>query len=155
MKQADKLIIEIKNRKASHQYLLETFFEAGIMLKGTEIKSIRLGQVTMKDAFCYFNKEALYVKNMHISEYKYGNQFNHEPERERKLLMRKSELKKILKKVKERGYSVIPVRIYVNAKGLAKLEIALAKGKKSFDKRDSLKDKQNKRDMDRMKNVRR
>ena len=146
--------IDIKNRKAHFGYFLETHFEAGIKLKGTEIKSIRNGQVNLKDSFCYFRKGELFVKNMHISEYKYGNQNNHDPERPRKLLLKRSELKKIEKKVKERGYTIVPTRIYINERGLAKIEIAMARGKKNFDKRESIKRKDIKRDMERAKNMR-
>ncbi len=153
MKQGtENLQIEILNKKASFLYQLDTRFEAGMQLKGTEIKSIRLGAVNMKDSFCFFRRNELFVKNLHISEYKFGNVHNHEPERERKLLLKRSELKKILRKVKERGQTIVPTRIYINERGLAKLEIALAVGKKSFDKRDSIKERDVKRDLDRMKN---
>ncbi len=150
----EKYKIEIKNKKAQFGYFLETHFEAGIQLTGTEIKSIRSGQVNLKDSFCYFRKGDLFVKNMHISEYKYGNQNNHDPERPRKLLLKRSELKKIEKKVKERGYTIVPTRIYINERGLAKIEIAMARGKKNFDKRESIKRKDIKRDMERAKNIR-
>lgn len=150
----EKLQVEIINKRASFQYLLTSHYEAGIQLQGTEVKSIRAGQVAMKDSFCFFNRGELYVKNMHIAEYKYGNVNNHEPERPRKLLLRKNELKKILKKIKEKGHTIVPTRLYINERGLAKLEIALAKGKKSFDKRDSIKSKDLKRDMDRAKRAR-
>ncbi len=144
--------IEIKNRKASFQYFLGQHFEAGIVLRGSEIKSIKRGSVNIGDAFCYFHKNELYVKNMHISEYKYGSPHtNHEPLRERKLLLRRNELKKIAKKVKQKGATVIPVRLYVNERGLAKLEIAIATGKKSHNKRDSIKKKDQKREMERAK----
>lgn len=153
MKQgAEKLQVEIVNRKASFLYFLETHFEAGMKLKGTEIKSIREGSVNLKDSFCFFRNNELFAKNIHIAEYKFGNVHNHDPQRERKLLLKRSELKKILKRVKERGNTIVPTRLYVNERGLAKLEIALASGKKSFDKRDSIKEKDIKRDMDRMKN---
>lgn len=150
----DKLVMEALNKKAQFGFFLEAKFEAGIQLLGTEIKSLRKGEVNLKDSFCYFRKGELYVKNMHIAEYKYGNINNHEPQRPRKLLLRKSELKKIEKKVKERGYTIVPTRIYINERGIAKLEIALARGKKSFDKRQSIKSKDIKRDMERAKNMR-
>ena len=147
-----KHIIEITNRKAAHLYFFEDEFEAGIQLTGTEIKSIRKGQANLKESYCVFYKAELYVRNMHISEYKYGTIHNHEPKRERKLLLRKSELKKIERRVKEKGFTVIPYKLYINERGLAKLQIMTASGKKSHDKRHSIKDKDIKRDMDRRRN---
>jgi len=149
----EKLIIEIVNRKAAFQYHFLAEFEAGLVLVGSEIKSIRKGQVNLRDAYCYFLKDELFVKSLYIKEYDHANQFNHEPRRERKLLLKRTELKKLNKKIKERGFTIVPYRLYINEKGLAKLEIALAQGKKSYDKRDSIKQKDNKRDMDRMKKM--
>ena len=146
--------IEIINRKAKHQYHFVNTYEAGIVLKGTEIKSIRSGHVNLSDAYCVFDKEGeLYVRSMYIKEYEYGTYFNHESRRPRKLLLRKGELKKLGKRVKERGFSIIPYRLYFSDRGIAKLEIALASGKKSYDKRESIKAKDQKRDLDRMKKM--
>lgn len=148
-----KYIIDINNRKASFDYHFIDEYEAGIVLFGSEMKSIRKGQVNLRDAFCYFDREELFVKSLYIKEYEYANQFNHESRRERKLLLKKSELKKLHKKIKEKGFTIVPFRLYINEKGRAKLMIALAQGKKSYDKRDSIKDKDNKRDMDRLKKI--
>ena len=145
-----KDFINIKNRKASHEYEFIDKFVAGIMLKGTEIKSIRNSQVTMSDAHCVFFENELWIKNLHISEYGNGGYTNHEPKRERKLLLNKQELEKINGKVTTKGMTIIPTRLFINDKGRAKVEIAVAKGKKLFDKRESLKDKDNKRDLDRI-----
>lgn len=146
--------IEIVNRRATHEYFFDQQFETGLLLVGTEIKSIRKGAVNLNDAYCYFEESELFVRSLYIGEYEQGNQFNHEPRRPRKLLLRRTELKKLEKKVKERGFTIVPYRLFINEKGLAKLEIALARGKKSFDKRESIKEKDNKREMDRMKKIR-
>ena len=143
--------VEIKNRKAAFEYHLLDFYEAGLQLTGTEIKSIRQGEANLKDAYCSFEKGELYVLNMFIAEYKYGNQFNHETRRKRKLLLRKRELKKLDKRVREKGFSIVPYRLYFSDRGFAKLEIALAQGKKAYDKRETIKDRDNKREMDRLK----
>lgn len=141
--------IEIVNRKAKFQYFFEQTLEAGIQLTGTEVKSIRGGEANLNDAYCLFDRGELYVRSMFIAEYKYGNVQNHETRRTRKLLLKKTELKKLERKLKEKGYTIVPYRLYVNERGLAKLEIALAKGKKSFDKRESIKAKDQKRDLER------
>ena len=146
--------VEIINRKAKFEYHFIDTYEAGIALKGTEIKSIRKGEVNLKDAYCIFQKGELYVKSMFIAEYKFGNIFNHETRRTRKLLLRRRELKKLEKKVKERGFTIVPFRLYLSDRGFAKLEIALAQGKKSFDKRQTIKEKDQKRDLARMKKIR-
>jgi len=140
---------EIRNKKATHEFFLEEKFIAGLVLKGTEIKSIREGKASLKEAYCYIREGELFIKSMHIAEYKYGSYENHDPKRDRKLLVNKKELKKLSTKVKEKGNSIVPVRLFINEKGLAKLEIALAKGKKLHDKRDSLKEKDMKRQMNR------
>jgi SsrA-binding protein len=142
------------NKKAHFQYHISDTFEAGLMLTGTEIKSVRAMQVNLNESYCTFTDGELFVKGMHIAEYKYGTHYNHEAKRTRKLLLNKKELKKLLTKVKEKGFTIIPVRMYINAKGLAKLEIGLAKGKKLFDKREDLKKKDAKREMDRESKVR-
>jgi SsrA-binding protein len=141
--------INIKNRKASFEYQFIDTFVAGILLVGTEIKSIRNNKANISDAHCVFNGNELFVKNLHIAEYSNGGQNNHEPKRERKLLLNKQELKKMLGKVKEKGNSIIPIRLFINEKGKAKLEIALAKGKKVYDKRESIKEKDQKRALER------
>lgn len=146
----NKDFINIKNRKASHEYEFIDKYVAGVVLKGTEIKSIRNSQVNMSDSHCVFIEEELWIKNLHISEYGNGGYTNHEPKRERKLLLNKQELEKIHGKVKTKGVTIIPLRLFVNEKGRAKIEIAVAKGKKLFDKRESLKEKDNKRDLDRI-----
>lgn len=142
--------ISIKNRRASFEFEFIEKFVAGMVLVGTEIKSIRNGKVNLSDAYCQFILGELYVKNLHISEYDFGTCNNHEAKRDRKLLLNKKELAKLDKKVKESGLTIICTKLFVNSKGLAKLEIALARGKKTYDKRESLKQKDAKRDMDRM-----
>ena len=146
--------VNIKNRKASFEYQFIDKFVAGIMLVGTEIKSIRNNQANISDAHCVFVNDELFVKNLHIAEYNSGGYTNHEPKRDRKLLLNRQELNKMQGKVKEKGNSIIPIRLFINEKGKAKLEIALAKGKKIYDKRESIKEKDLKRDMDRIKNSR-
>lgn len=146
--------IEINNKKAIFDFELLDKYEAGIILSGTEIKSVRSAQVNLKDAYCFFKGTELFIKNMHISPYEFGNLMNHEPLSIRKLLLTKKELHKLLSKIKERGYTIVPVRMFVSERGFAKVEIALARGKKSFDKRQNIKQKDMKRDLDRMYNVR-
>ncbi len=141
--------VKIKNRRASFEYFLIEKVIAGIQLTGTEIKSIREGKANLADAYCSFSGTELYVRNMHIAEYAMGTYNNHEPKRDRKLLLTKRELKKLLIKVKEKGFTIIPVFLFINERGLAKLEIALAKGKHTYDKRESLKQKDSKREMER------
>ena len=139
----------IRNKRASFDYELVDFYKAGIVLVGTEIKSIRLGKASLVYTFCFFNNGELWVKNMNISEYFYGTYNNHLPRRDRKLLLSKKELLKIRRQTKDTGFTVVPTKLFINEKGLAKLEIAVAKGKKSYDKRDALKEKDDKRNMDR------
>jgi len=133
--------INILNKKARHEYILLDNFIAGVMLKGTEIKSVRNGKVSLREAYCTFKKNELYIINMNIAEYSHGNIFNHEPKRDRKLLLSKRELKKLRVKTNEKGFTIVPVRMFINERGLAKIEIALAQGKKLYDKRESLKEK--------------
>lgn len=133
------------NRKAGFQYAVSDKAEAGIQLTGTEIKSVRQKQVNLQDAYCLFLHGELWVRGLHISEYREGTHYNHEPKRDRKLLLKKPELKKLQSKVKEKGVTIIPMRMYVNERGFAKLEIAVARGKKLFDKREDIK----KRDVER------
>ncbi len=141
--------INIKNKRASFDYELSDRYIAGIQLLGTEIKSIRDGKASLIDSYCYFTDNELWVKNMHIAEYKFGSYSNHEAKRERKLLLNKRELTKLIRATRETGYTIITTRLFINDKGLAKLEIALARGKKNYDKRQSLKEKEDKRMMDR------
>ncbi|HMT77079.1 MAG: SsrA-binding protein SmpB [Saprospiraceae bacterium] len=143
--------IEIKNKKASFEYFLLQKYEAGIILKGTEIKAIRLGAANLTDAFCYIRSGEVFVKNLFISEYSQGSYYNHEARRERKLLLNKGELKKIERKLSEKGFTLVPLRLYVTERGFAKLEISLAQGKKMYDKRASIKEKDTQRDLDRYK----
>jgi SsrA-binding protein len=141
--------VNIKNKRAVHEYFLLQEFTAGIQLTGTEIKSIREGKATIADAYCSFKGEELFVMQMHVSEYTHGTYNNHEPKRDRKLLLNKRELKKLLAKVKEKGFTIIPTLLFINEKGLAKLTIALAKGKHHYDKRESLKKREVQREIDR------
>ncbi len=141
--------VAIKNKKASFEYFLTEEFVAGMVLTGTEIKSIREGKANLVDAYCVFIGNELFVRNLHISEYKYGTYANHEPKRDRKLLLNKRELRKILSKTNEKGLTIIPVLLFVNEEGRAKLKIAIAKGKKNYDKRESLKSKDTQREIDR------
>jgi SsrA-binding protein len=142
-------ILTIKNKKAWHEYFLVEQFTAGIMLLGTEIKSIREGKVNLTDSYCAFEGNELYLLNAHISEYKFGNQFNHIAKRARKLLLNRQELKKIIGKTREKGLTIVPIELFINEKGLCKVTISIAKGKKMYDKRETLKTKDNKREMDR------
>lgn len=146
---AGKKNIEIVNKKANFEYHFLQSFEAGIILTGTEVKSIRLGNANLKDAYCSFKDGELLIRNMFISEYKFGNIFNHESRRDRKLLLRRSELNKLDKKVREKGFTIIPYRIFISERGHIKIEIALAQGKKAFDKRTTIKEKDLQRDMER------
>lgn len=141
----------VNNKKAVFEYHIETKYEAGLVLTGTEIKSVRASQANLADSFCVFLNEELWVKGMHISEYKEASYNNHAAKRDRKLLLRQPELRKLASKMKEKGYTLIPVRLYINEKGLAKLEIALARGKKLFDKREDLKKKDDTLEMSRIK----
>ena len=141
--------IHIKNKKAHFEYFLLEKFIAGIQLTGTEIKSIREGKVNLTDAYCMFVDNELFVKGMHITEYTFGTYYNHEPKRDRKLLMTKRELKKLNLKLKDQGITIVPTLLFINEKGLAKLEIAVAKGKKLYDKRETLKDKDTQREIER------
>lgn len=143
--------IYIKNRRAKFDYELIDKLTAGMQLMGTEIKSIRSGQASINEAFCEFKGDEMFVINMHIQEYEFGSHANHEPKRQRKLLLNKTELIRWKKKVSTKGLTIIPTALYINSKGLAKLDIALAQGKKVHDKRDSIKDRDSKRQLDRLK----
>lgn len=143
--------IVIKNRKARFQFNFLELIEAGIVLQGSEIKSIREGKVSLQEAYCYFSGNELYVKGMNISIYKESTYHNHEPTRERKLLLKQREIKKLKEKSEEKGLTIVPVKMYITARGLAKLQIALAKGKKIYDKRDSIKQREQDRELKQMK----
>jgi len=144
--------VNILNKKAKFQYEIIDRYTAGIVLTGTEIKSIRASKASIAESFCEFNDRGeLFVINMTIEEYAFGNYYNHKPKAERKLLLNKRELKKLQKEVKVKGMAIIPLKLFINEKGLAKLDIALAKGKKLYDKRETIKDRDNKRNLDRIK----
>jgi SsrA-binding protein len=144
------LAMEIKNRSAYYEYHIDDKYDAGLVLQGTEVKSLRTGKVSFNDAYCHFQQGELYVKSLHISEYAFGTYANHNPTQDRKLLLNKKELKKIEAKVKEKGFTIIPLRIYFNEKGIAKIEIGLARGKKLHDKRDSIKQRDAERELNRV-----
>jgi len=141
--------IVIKNKKASHDYEFLEKFIAGIRLTGTEIKSIRLGKATLADSYCFFSGGELFIRGMHIAEYYWGNINNHDPLRERKLLLTKKELKRIDRKIKESALTIIVTKVFINERGLAKAEIAISKGKKQYDKRQTIKKKDMERELDR------
>ena len=145
---------EIINRKATYEYHFHSKYEAGIVLQGSEIKSIRNGHVNLSDAYCLFVGNELFIKSLYIKEYDNAGYANHESRRDRKLLLNKRELKKLHRRVKEKGFSIIPYRVYFSERNFVKVEIALAQGKKSYDKRESIKEKDNKRSLDRLKKIR-
>ena len=139
----------ISNKKAYYEYNIETKYVAGLVLSGTEIKSLRQGKASFNDSYCFFNKGELYVKSLHISPYNYGTHYNHEPLQERKLLLNKKELRKLEDSTKEKGYSIIPLKIFIASNGFAKMEIGLGRGKKIYDKRESIKARESERDIKR------
>ncbi len=143
--------INILNKRARFDYEILDKYNAGIVLTGTEIKSIRLGKASIAESFCEFHNNELFIINSHIEEYQYGTHYNHKTKSERKLLLNRKELKKLEKDSQNKGLTIVPLKLYTNEKGLAKLEIALAKGKKNYDKRESLKENDTKRDIDRIK----
>lgn len=143
--------INIRNKQAGFQYELLEKFIAGIVLMGTEIKSIREGKVNLQDGYCYFNNGEAFVKGINITAYAQGTHYNHEAARERKLLLKKSELRKMEAKVEEKGLALIPTRLFINERGLAKLEIAIGRGKKLHDKRESIKEREMKRELSKIK----
>jgi len=144
--------INIQNKKARFEYVIIDKYTAGIQLTGTEIKSIRLSKARITESFCEFNEKGeLFVINMFIEEYLYGHSYNHKPKSERRLLLQKRELKKLAKEVKNVGLTIVPLRLFLTDKGWAKIDIALCKGKKTYDKREVIKDRDNKRDLDRVK----
>ncbi|MBZ9630579.1 SsrA-binding protein [Salegentibacter salinarum] len=143
--------INIKNRKARFEYEILDKYVAGIKLAGTEIKAIRQGKASIAESFCEFQNNELFVINMHVEEYSHATHFNHNPKSERKLLLQRRELRKLEKEVKNSGLTIIPLRVFINDRGLAKMQIALAKGKKLYDKRETIKDRESKRKLDRIK----
>lgn len=143
--------VSIKNRKARFEYEILDTYQAGIVLKGTEIKAIREGKASIAESFCEFQNGELFVINMNIQEYSYARNFSHNPKSERKLLLNRSELRKLEKEVKNSGMTIIPLLLYTNDRGLAKLKIGLAKGKKEYDKRETIKTRESKRNLDRIK----
>ena len=147
--------VSIKNKRARFDYELLETFEAGLVLGGTEIKSIRQSKARITESFCEFNdKGDLFIVNMNIDPYSHGSFYNHKPTAERKLLLQKKELKKLFKEVTKDGLTIVPLKLYINDKGWAKLSIALARGKKNYDKRETIKDRENKRNLDRIKKIR-
>lgn len=148
MEKKNNNVINIKNKRAEHEYFLMDTLTAGLVLTGTEIKSIRNGKAGLADSYCMFKDDELFVIGMHIAEYDKGTYNNHDPKRDRKLLLTARELRKLKNKVQEKGLTIVPVLLYINEKGLAKLDIALARGKHYYDKRESLKTKDSKRDIE-------
>ncbi len=142
-------MIEIKNRSAFHEFFIEDTYVAGMVLGGTEVKSLRAGKASFNDSYCLFHKGELYIKSLHISEYSFGTTQKHEPLQERKLLLTKRELKKLEAKMSEKGYTIVPLKIFFNENNLAKIEIGLGKGKKLHDKRDTIKKRDTEREMKR------
>ncbi|NLY31130.1 MAG: SsrA-binding protein SmpB [Firmicutes bacterium] len=146
---ADGIKVVAENRKARHDYHIEETFEAGMVLTGTEVKSLRQGRANLRDAYAAIENGEIFVYNMHISPYTHGNMFNHEPKRTRKLLMHKREIMRLLGQTQERGYTLVPLKVYFR-RGLAKMELALAKGKKLYDKRETIARRDEKRRIDRI-----
>jgi SsrA-binding protein len=140
---------EIKNRSAFYEYFIDARYEAGMVLLGTEVKSIREGKVSFNDSYCIIHKGEVWLKSLHIAEYSHGTVNNHDPLRDRKLLLQKREIRKIEAKLKEKGYTLVPLRIFFNEKNLAKIELGLAKGKKMHDKRESIKKRDTERELKR------
>lgn len=143
--------VNIQNKRAKFEFEFIEKYTAGIVLAGTEIKSIRLGKASIADSFCEFQNGELFMINSHVEEYSFGTHYNHKAKSERKLLLNKKELKSLLKSVQNKGLTIVPLRLFTNEKGLAKVEIALAKGKKLYDKRETIKDRDNKINLDRLK----
>src|SRR5688500_9516397 len=138
---------EIRNRQAYYDYFIDDKYDAGMVLTGTEVKSLRAGRASFNDSYCYFHHGEMWIKSLHIAEYSHGTSSNHDPVRERKLLLNKKELRKIESKIKEKGSTVVPLRIFFSEKGIAKIELGLGKGKKLYDKRETIKQKDNEREM--------
>jgi SsrA-binding protein len=141
--------MEIRNRAAYHEYFIEDKYTAGMVLSGTEVKSLRAGRASFNDSYCLFQKGELWIRSLHVAEYSHGTSSNHDPLQDRKLLLQKRELRKLEARVKEKGYTIVPLRIYFSEKGLAKLEVGLGKGKQQFDKRETIKQRDTEREMKR------
>jgi SsrA-binding protein len=141
--------MEISNRSAYHEYFIEDKYVAGLVLAGTEVKALRAGKASFNDAYCFFHKGELWIKSLHISEYSHGTSNNHDPVQERKLLLQKKELRKLENKMKEKGHTLIPLKIFFTEKGFAKIEIGLGKGKKLHDKRETIKERDVQREIKR------
>jgi SsrA-binding protein len=141
--------MELSNRKAYYEFNIESKYIAGLVLSGTEIKSLRAGKASFNDSYCIFHKGELFVKSLHIAEYNFGTHYNHEPMQERKLLLTKKELRKLESRITEKGYTIVPLKIFISEKGLAKMEIGLGKGKKIYDKRETIKTRESDRDIKR------
>ena len=141
--------MSISNKAAYHHYFIEQTYTAGMVLTGTEVKSLRAGKASFNDAYCFFQDGELFIKSLHISEYKLGTIYNHMPTQERKLLLERRELKKLEAKTKEKGYTIVPLKIFFNENGWAKMEIGLGKGKQLHDKRNTIKDRDNQRELQR------
>ena len=142
--------VNIKNKRATFDYIISDTYTAGMVLTGTEIKSIRESRASLVDTYCTFINNELWVKNMHVAEYFYGSYNNHSTRRDRKLLLERKELRKLMQIAKVPGFTIVPVRLFINERGLAKLVIGVARGKREYDKRESLKDRDDKREMDRI-----
>ena len=140
---------EIRNRSAYHEFFIEEKYDAGMVLAGTEVKSIREGKVSFADSFCMFFKSELWVRNLHIAEYRFGTTNNHLAVHDRKLLLNRRELRKLENKLKDKGYTIVPLRIFLSEKGLIKMEIGLARGKKLYDKRDTIRERDTQREIKR------
>jgi SsrA-binding protein len=138
---------EIRNRQAYYDFFIDDKYDAGMVLTGTEVKSLRAGRASFNDSYCYFHRGEMWIKSLHIAEYSHGTSSNHDPLRERKLLLNRKELRKIESKIKEKGITVVPLRIFFSDKGIAKMEIGLGKGKKLYDKRETIKQRDNQREM--------
>jgi SsrA-binding protein len=141
--------MDLRNRSAYHDFSIEDKFSAGMVLTGTEVKSLRAGKASFNDSYCFFHKGELWIKSLHIAEYSHGTSSNHDPLQDRKLLMQKRELRKLEGRIKEKGYTIVPLRIYFNEKGLAKLELGLGKGKRLYDKRETIRQRDTEREMKR------
>jgi SsrA-binding protein len=141
--------MEIRNKSASFEYFIEDKFDAGMMLTGTEVKALREGKASFNDSYCLVDRGELYIKGLHISHYSFGSYANHVPTRDRKLLLKKKELNKIAQKLKEKGLTIIPLKIYFSERGLAKIQIGLGRGKKLHDKRETIKQRESDREIKR------
>jgi SsrA-binding protein len=140
---------DIRNRSAYHDYFIEDKYDAGMVLVGSEVKSLRDGRASFNDSYCYFHKGELWIKSLHIAQYSHTSLYIHDPVRERKLLLTKKELRKLETKIKEKGFSIVPLRIFFNERGFVKMEIGLGKGKKQYDKRETIKERDTQREMKR------